>query len=108
MKNLFFVFAIGLALFALPAQASSDKGALFARADVDQSASLDRSEFRQFINLLAKAGNTGAKRVRALRLYGLAWLRVDKNGDGVATRAELFSARMASLKKSPSRLTLVQ
>lgn len=87
---------IALSIFApASAFAQSTRGQIFILADTDQSAALSFGEFKQFINLLAKSGHRNAKRVKTFRLYSIAWSRVDADGDGFATRAELSSTQMA-------------
>lgn len=110
MKNILAIVALlSAVLSVLPVQAEVQRGVVFARADADKNASLDRKEFRQFINLLAKAGHRNAKRVRAFRLYSLAWSRVDRNGDGVATRDELSNASMSfNAEKKSLKVSLHQ
>lgn len=101
------IIAIFLALSILaPASAfaQSSRGQSFILADKDQSSTLSREEFKKFINLLAESGHRNAKRVKKFRLYSLAWSRVDADGNGVATRAELSSTKTAynSSKKQSS------
>lgn len=65
----------------------------FAQADIDQSGTLTKKEFKTLINLLAKSGHKRAKRVKRFFLFSVVWKIVDQNNDGFATREELASAR---------------
>lgn len=94
--NRFIAILIALSIFApATAFAQSSRAQSFILADKDQSTTLSREEFKQFIILLAKSGHRNAKRVKTFRLYSIAWSRVDADGDGFATRAELSSTQMA-------------
>ncbi|MEM8838434.1 MAG: hypothetical protein AAGE89_10110 [Pseudomonadota bacterium] len=98
----------GLMVAGATHASANERGRIFDLADTDKSASLDRSEFRSFINLLAKSGHSNAKRVRFFRLYSVAWARIDRNSDGVATRQELTSANRAhAAAEKKSRLVKV-
>lgn len=107
--NRIIAILIALSVFApASAFAQSTRGQIFILADTDQSAALSFDEFKQFINLLAKSGHRNAKRVKTFRLYSIAWSRVDADGDGNATRAELSSTQMAfgaSQRQSASKVT---
>lgn len=86
------LFALAIFVPSL-AQAESMRDRSFTLADINNNTTLEKEEFRSFINLLADAGNRNAKRVRTFYLYKLAWQFVDKNGDGFATRKELLYAK---------------
>ncbi|MEM1366251.1 MAG: hypothetical protein AAGH82_10940, partial [Pseudomonadota bacterium] len=61
-------------------------------ADANGSKTLDKREFRSFINRLADLGLPVAKRVRRFGVYGIAFRRSDFNKDGILTPSELLRA----------------
>ncbi|MEN0087702.1 MAG: hypothetical protein AAF737_04625 [Pseudomonadota bacterium] len=64
----------------------------FLTADADGSRTLDKREFRTFLNTLADMGLPVAKRVRTFGVYGIAFGRSDFNKDGILTPDELLKA----------------
>lgn len=95
MKHIISLF-IALSIAApVSAMEQSSRGQSFILADTDQSSTLTRSEFKRFINLLAASGHRNAQRVKTFRLYSLAWVRVDADGNGAITRRELSRTQMA-------------
>lgn len=83
--------AIALLLYtAHPARA--DAGA-FRASDVDASGSLDFQEFATLVGHMASSGRRIAIYVQRTGLYGVAFGRVDRNGDGRATPDELLAAQ---------------
>ena len=85
--------ALAAALLLLPALhvpvAAQAQSKLYRAADRNGNGTLNRGEFRAFIDLLAKDGLPIAKRVRFWNVYGLAFRITDKNGDGELTPREL-------------------
>lgn len=71
------------------------RGALFTQADIDNSTSLDKSEFKAFIKLLAGSGHKSATLVKRLRLYEVAWNRVNKDDNEVITFDEIQVAKLS-------------
>lgn len=63
----------------------------FAQADVDGNGALTRSEFTTFIDLNAADGLGNAATVKRAGRYATAFKRVDANGDGNVTLAEMRS-----------------
>ena len=61
----------------------------FVAADANKSGALDAVEFRAFIDLSANAGRKNAVMVRNMGAYGRAFAKLDKNGDGQISPAEL-------------------
>lgn len=105
MKKLLILLLFSLALLPVSTQVyAGDRDIFFGVADEDKNASLDKKEFRQFINLLAKSGHSNAKRVKTFRLYSLAWAFVDKDADGYATLRELKSANDFHMKDKKKRV----
>lgn len=80
--------------FGHVAVAGDMKGVFFAKADIDNSTSLDKKEFKTFIKLLAGAGHKNANLVRRLRLYDIAWSRVNLDENNVITMDEIREAKM--------------
>lgn len=77
---------------------------MFTLADADQSGTLTRKEFKQFIKLLAESGHRNAKRVKKFRLFGIAWAHVDADGNGIATPEELLNTKTAyDASKDPNQ-----
>jgi hypothetical protein len=86
-----FVAALALAC-CLPISAHADAGAFHA-ADADGSGSLTFQEFVTLVDLMAANGRRIAVYVQRTGLYGIAFGRVDRNGDGLATPDELLAAQ---------------
>lgn len=68
----------------------------FRVADGDGDERLTRTEFRTFIQLMAREGAPVSVRIRNLGAYRIAFGRVDLNNDGLATPAELRAAERAN------------
>jgi len=86
-------FFIALALFCVaPLNAQADAGAFHA-SDADESGSLDYGEFTTLVSYMAASGRRIAVYVQRTGLYGVAFGRVDRNGDGLATPDELLAAQ---------------
>ena len=83
---------IGLALPLVLAAtvARADPVRDFKAADADGNGTLEMSEFRRFVDLRAEDGSAVAQRVRTFRAYGIALSRVDYDGDGRVSGAELI------------------
>lgn len=83
---------IGLALPLMLAAttANADPVRDFKSADSDGNGILEVAEFRQFVDLRADDGSEVAKKVRTFRAYGIALSRVDYDGDGRVSAAELI------------------
>ncbi|GAA0785406.1 hypothetical protein E1180_18265 [Roseibium denhamense] len=89
--------AIGLlALGVLPANATSQTAEMAARnyqaADQDGDGVLVYDEFVSFIDMNAAANIGNAGRVQSRGLYARAFKRLDGNGDGFVSPAELQNA----------------
>lgn len=69
------------------------QGSAFAAADKNGDGSLDKAEFRTFIDLLAEQGVPNAVKVKSSGRYDFAFSRVDKNGDGRITPEELSAMK---------------
>jgi len=80
--------------------AADGKGAFFSKADIDNSVSLDRSEFKTFIKLLAKAGHKNANLVKKLHLYSIAWDRVNTDQNNVITPDEIKQAKWSGNRQA--------
>jgi Ca2+-binding EF-hand superfamily protein len=83
-------FILAATLLAGPVQGQQDA---FARADTTGDGALTPVEFRAFIDQLAEAGRAQAQKVKAAGRYGLAFDRIDRNGDGIVTAAEVAAMR---------------
>lgn len=88
------------AIFSTPAPAQDLGGESFMAADVDGSETLTPEEFNRMIDILADRGHRSAGYVRTFGLYAIAFLRVDKDGNGIATRFEIDHTRMAFEKSN--------
>ena len=75
------------------ALAADEKTSFFSKADADNSTSLSRPEFKTFIKLLASSGHKNAGLVKKLRLYKVAWNRVNTDQNNVITRDEIDIAK---------------
>lgn len=87
-------------LFALvlPAIAQDQDAGMqnFRQADVNEGAALDHDEFVTFIDLNAE-GNIGrAGMIKKRDLYSMAFQRLDTNGDGTISAAELSQIHVSS------------
>ena len=88
--------AITLVLSLSAAQgalANDSNGSFFSKADIDNSTSLNKPEFKAFIKLLANSGHKNASLVKKLRLYKVAWNRVNTDQNNVITRDEVDIAK---------------
>lgn len=81
--------AAALAAFAAPAAA----GEPFADADANGDGVLDKAEFHAFIDALAAAGRPAAEKVKAAGRYDMAFRRVDGDGDGAISAAEVAAMK---------------
>jgi hypothetical protein len=68
----------------------------FLAADADGDELLTLQEFRVFIQQMANAGAPMSVRIQQLAAYRVAFARVDANGDGLATPAELRAAEASN------------
>jgi hypothetical protein len=98
MQHWVFVGVVSAALFAGSAIAQSDAEreaarANFRQADANGDHRLNRREFRAFINANAEDGLGRAAMVRRFGAYDRAFARVDRNGNGIVTPAELSTAQ---------------
>lgn len=64
----------------------------FRASDANGDEQLTLSEFRTFIQYMASAGAPLSQRIQQFGAYGIAFGRVDANGDGLATPQELRDA----------------
>ncbi|MEO1200394.1 MAG: EF-hand domain-containing protein [Pseudomonadota bacterium] len=71
---------------SLPATAQEVQ---FQLADADSNGMLDAAEFRVFIDTIADQGAERAQMVRDRGMYGMAFQRMDGDGNGVLTVDEL-------------------
>ena len=88
--------AITLVLSLSAAQgalANDSNGSFFSKADIDNSTSLNKPEFKAFIKLLANSGHKNASLVQKLRLYKVSWNRVNTDQNNVITRDEVDIAK---------------
>jgi len=76
--------------------AEDDKMSFFSKADIDNSTSLSKPEFKAFIKLLAGSGHKNASLVKKLRLYKVAWNRVNTDQNNVITRDEINIAKWST------------
>ncbi len=83
------MLAAPTALLAEPSQQEVDA---YIAADRNKDKHLSKTEFRQFVKLMAKAGNRKARQIRFWRAYGYAFGIADRNKDGVIAPAELIKA----------------
>ena len=83
---------LALPFVALPTFAEADSGAFHA-SDADGSGSLTFQEFTTLVGHMASSGRRIAVYVQRTGLYGTAFGRVDRNGDGLATPNELLAAQ---------------
>ena len=82
------VLAPGVAL----AQFEDESVIAFRAADSNGDELLTPTEFRVFIQQMAIYGAPMSQRIRALGAYGIAFGRVDADGNGLATPEELRAA----------------
>ncbi len=81
---------------AAPASAQFEDASVraFHAADQNGDEALSFSEFRVFIQDLTSVGAPVATRIQRLGAYRIAFGRIDRNGDGVASPSELRAAEM--------------
>ena len=92
--NRLVVLTLVLSLGAFQSAFADDsKSSFFSKADIDNSTSLSKPEFKAFIKLLAHSGHKNANLVKNLRLYKVAWDRVDTDHNNVITRDEVDIAK---------------
>ena len=100
MKRLV-AFTLVLSLSAAQGVLAADsRASFFSKADIDNSISLNKSEFKTFIRLLAHSGHKNASLVKKLRLYSVAWDRVNTDQNNVITPDEINTARLTEHKQS--------
>lgn len=75
---------------AMPAHAQEEA---FLTAETSGDGSLDKTEFKTFIDLMAQSGKPVAAKLKASGRYGLAFGRIDKNKDGLVSPTELSSLK---------------
>ncbi|MEP3231967.1 MAG: hypothetical protein ABJN04_10905 [Hyphomicrobiales bacterium] len=80
--------------------ANDSKASFFSKADIDNSTSLSKPEFKTFIKLLASSGHKNAGFVKNLRLYRVAWDRVNTDQNNVITPDEINTAKFTQHKQS--------
>ena len=93
MKRLVAITLVLSLSAAQGALAADEKASFFAKADIDNSTSLSKPEFKAFIKLLASSGHKNASLVKRLRLYKVAWKRVNTDQNNVITRDEIDVAK---------------
>ena len=64
----------------------------FLAADVNKDLVLNRKEFKTFVQLMAKAGQSTSKTIRTFGAYGYAFGIAGANKDGVVSPQELRNA----------------
>lgn len=84
------------------AMAADGKTAFFSKADIDNSTSLSKAEFKTFIKLLANSGHKNANLVKRLHLYKIAWNRVNTDENDVITLDEIKIAKLSENTQSAS------
>lgn len=67
--------------------------AVLRQADANGDGGLSRDEFRDFMQGMAGLGHRSARLVSTFGVYGIAFRRIDTDGDGWASPAELAAAR---------------
>ncbi len=82
----------GLAWAETPIKATKQEFSAFVKADKDQSITLNKREFRIFVDAMADSGQSTAKKIRFFSAYSFAFNRADLNGDGMITPHELRAA----------------
>ena len=93
MKRLVAIIMVLSLSAAHSALANDDKMSFFSKADIDNSTSLSKPEFKAFIKLLANSGHKNASLVKKLHLYKVAWNRVNTDQNNVITRDEVDIAK---------------
>jgi Ca2+-binding EF-hand superfamily protein len=64
----------------------------YIAADKNKDGHLSMAEFRRFVGLMAKQGNSKARQIRFFRAYRYAFGIADRNRDGRIAPAELIKA----------------
>ena len=90
MRGSTLILGLALPLMLAATTANADPVRDFKAADTDGNGILEASEFRRFVDLRAEDGSAVAKKVRTFRAYGIALSRVDYDGDGRVSGAELI------------------
>ena len=90
MRGLTLLGGLALPLLLAATAACADPVRDFKAADTDGNGILDAGEFARFVDLRADSGSKVAKKVRTFRAYGMALSRVDYDGDGQVSGAELI------------------
>jgi Ca2+-binding EF-hand superfamily protein len=83
------VSGAGVAARAEPSQAEVDA---YIAADKNKDGHLSMAEFRHFVGLMARQGNSKARQIRFFRAYRYAFGIADRNRDGLIAPAELIKA----------------
>lgn len=84
---------LALTFFLMSAPAALADAGAFHASDHDGSGSLDFQEFGTLVGHMASSGRRIAVYIQRTGLYGVAFGRVDRNGDGLATPGELLAAQ---------------
>lgn len=100
MKRLVAITLVLSLSAAQGALAADNKASFFSKADTDNSTSLSKPEFKTFIKLLASSGHKNASLVKNLRLYKVAWNRVNTDQNNVITRDEIDIAKWPEKKQA--------
>lgn len=98
-------FALPLAAAALGLVANAEaraedratpaERAAFTAADTDRDGALSKREFEIFVRALAARGEATPTTIVRLGVFGIAFARADRDGDGLATPEELRAADAA-------------
>ncbi len=89
VPGLIAALVIGVAPSALAQQPDREQAAAnFMQADADGDSALTLSEFTTLIDLNAESGIGQAAMIQRMGRYGMAFGRLDGNGDGLITTDE--------------------
>ncbi len=94
-SSFFSVLLIGPLLAGIPSAAAKPSQAeidAYKAADKNKDGHLSMEEFRHFVLLMARQGNSKARQIRFFRAYGYAFGIADRNRDGLIAPAELIRA----------------
>ena len=86
-------FAMPAHAASLPAFADDTQAAAFLAADANGDKQLDKAEFTVLINAMAEAGRENAVKVRRFGAYGMAFGKIDADGDGRLSIPELGAGK---------------